>query len=113
MNTLRILCVHTGPGMNKLRQALESQGYEVLPAASGGKALDVLTSQQVDGVVLDFDAKAPGGCSLRTRIGHRRPDLPMLLFNQVEDIERLPLHVFGAYLQQPAPPDAILAHLKN
>jgi hypothetical protein len=37
----------------------------------------------------------------------------MLLFDEVEDVERLPLHVFRAYLRQPAPPDAILAHLNN
>jgi CheY-like chemotaxis protein len=113
MNTLRILCVHDGPGMQKLRQTLESEGYEVVPVVNGGKALDVLTSEDVDGVVLDFDATAPGGYSLRTRIGHHRPDLPMLLFDEVEDVERLPLHVFRAYLRQPAPPDAILAHLNN
>jgi|SRR3954454_16956944 CheY-like chemotaxis protein len=113
MNNLRILCVHSGPGMQKLRQTLESEGYEVVPTASGGKALDVLSSQNVDGVVLDFDAKVPGGFSLRNWIHHQCPDMPMLLFNEIDDIERLPLHVFRAYLQQPAPPDAILAHLKN
>ncbi|MGZ4787387.1 MAG: response regulator [Terriglobales bacterium] len=113
MNIRRILCVHHGPGMGRLRQALESEGYEVVPASNGGKALDVLSSQDVDGVVLDFDAEAPGGFSLRTRIHHQRPDIPMLLFDDVNDIEHLPLHVFRAYLQHPGPPDAILAHLKN
>ena len=99
--------------MQKLRKALESAGYEVVPAGNGGKALDVLSSEQVDGVILNFDATAPGGFSLRTRIHNQRPEMPMLLFHEVEDIEHLPLHVFDAYLQQPGPPDAILAHLKN
>ncbi len=113
MNIRRVLCVHEGPGLKKLQQALESEGYEVLPASNGSKALDVLSSQEVDGVVLDVDATAPGGYSLRGRIRHVHPELPMLLFDEVDDIERLPLHVFRAYLQQPESPDTILAHLNN
>ena len=113
MNTRRVLCVHDGPGMKKLQEALESEGYEVVPASNGSKALAVLSSQNVDGVVLDFDATAPGGYSLRSRIRHVHPELPMLLFDEVEDIERLPLHVFRAYLQQPESPDKIFAHMNN
>ena len=113
MNPRRVLCVHEGPGLNKLCAALESAGYEAVPAHDGGTALDVLSSQHVDGVVLDFDTEAPGGYSLRGRIHHHSPDMPMLLFDTVEDIEHLPLHVFRSYLQNPEAPDAIFAHIYN
>ncbi|HVZ17187.1 MAG TPA: response regulator [Terriglobales bacterium] len=113
MSNRRILCVHEGPDMQKLRQALESDGYEVVSAVTGINALDVLSSQPVDGVVLDFDAKGPGGIALRNRIFHQRPDMPMLLFRDIDDLEHMPISVFRAYLQQPEAPDTILAHLKN
>jgi len=112
MNTRRILCVHEGPGLQKLQQALESDGYEVVSAATGDTALTVLSTQTVDGVVLDFDALAPGGLSLRGRIHHQRPDMPMLLISDVEDLLH-PLTVFRACLKSPDALGAVLTHFVN
>jgi len=113
MNPCRILCVHQGPELDELRHQLESDGYEVFPAADGGKAMDLLSSQPVDGVILDSDLSAPDGCTLRNRILHALPDMPLLLFREVSEVKHLPLKVFRAYLDDPDAPDAVLAHLKN
>jgi len=113
MNPCRILCVHGGPELDELRGVLERDGYVVLPAADGRKAMDVLSSQAVDGVVLDFDASAPDGGALRNRIRHTRPEMPMLLFRDVAEVKHLPLEVFRAYLSDPEAPDVVLAHLHN
>lgn len=113
MNPRRILCVHDGPELDELRDVLEEDGYEVLPAADGRKALDVLSSEAVDGVVLDFDLSAPGGGALRNRIRHNLPDMPMLLFHDVAELKHLPVKVFRAYLSDPDSPDAVLAHIYN
>ena len=113
MNPCRILCVHRGPDLDELRGVLEEEGYEVLPAADGGKAMDVLASQAVDGVVLDFDVCSPEGGALRNRIRHVLPDMPMLLFRDVAEVKQLPLKVFRAYLSEPEYPGDVLAHLKN
>lgn len=113
MKSCRILCVHTGPELEELRDLLEGNGYEVVPASDGNKAMDVLTSQPVDAVVLDFDLSTRGGCSLRNRIQHASPGLPMLLFRDVQEVKQLPLRVFSAYLNRPDSPDAVLAHLRN
>lgn len=112
MNPRRILCVHDGPGLEDIRNLLEVNGYEVL-ASDGKKALALLSSEDVDGVVLDFDTPAPDGRMLRSRIQHTCPEVPMLLFRDVEELKHLPLRVFGAYLTDPDTPDAVLAHMKN
>ena len=113
MNLRRILYVHDGPEMENLRGTLEKQGYEVVPATNGAKALDVLSKQEFDGVILDSKVTTPGGYTLRSRIHHQRPDIPMLLFGSAEELRSLPLRVFGQYMKAPEAPDAVLANLKN
>ena len=113
MNPRRILCVHDGPGLEEIRNLLEVNGYEVLSAADGKKALALLSSERVDGVVLDYDAAAPDGRMLRGRIQHTCPEVPMLLFRDLAELKTLPLRVFGAYLSDPDSPDAVLAHMRN
>lgn len=113
MNPRRILCVHDGPGLEEIRNLLEVNGYQVLPAADGRKALALLSSEEVDGVVLDYNAAAPDGRMLRGRIRHTCPEVPMLLFRDIDEVKHLPLRVLGAYLSDPDSPDAVLAHMKN
>src|SRR6201989_3039541 len=96
MSALRILCVHRKPAqLEALKGVLEEDGYHVLWAADGTKALDVLSHQVVDGVVLNFDMEGPGGVMLRHRIQHQRPDMPMLLVDDVKDMT-MSLKMFGA-----------------
>jgi DNA-binding NtrC family response regulator len=90
-----------------LTGALEDAGYEVKPAENGDKALKILSSERIDGVVLDFHVEAPGGVSLRFRIKHLCPDLPMLIFSDLGELRRVPLQAFRAYLDRPGPPDSL------
>ena len=114
MSAQRILCVHEEPGeLEELREVLELHGYQVLPAADAGRALDMLRSQAIDGVVLDYHVRTPSGITLRSRIHHQRPDIPILLFGDLQDVMHLPLQVFRAYLSTPQPPDLVFAHLEN
>jgi CheY-like chemotaxis protein len=114
MSAQRILCVHEEPGeLEELSEVLELHGYDVVPAANGGKALDMLRSQPIDGVVLDYHVGTPSGIALRSRIRHQRPDIPILMFDDVQDVVQLPLEVFRAYLSTPEPPDLVFAHMEN
>jgi|tagenome__1003787_1003787.scaffolds.fasta_scaffold20696018_2 CheY-like chemotaxis protein len=114
MSALRILCVHAKPRqLAALRGMLEEGGYDVLPVSDGIKALDVLSKENVDGVVMDCHMEGPGGITLRHRISHQLPEMPILLVDEVLDIIRVPLRMFGAYLHDPAPPHAVFAELKG
>jgi DNA-binding response OmpR family regulator len=114
MSARRVLCVHQKPKqLETLRGVLEEDGYDVLPAADGIKALDVLSHQDVDGVIIGYDIEGPGGVTLRTRIQHQCPDVPILMVDEVQNVTRISLQMFGAYLKHPAPPEAVFAHLKN
>ena len=113
MSTRRILCVHEGPELQRLTQTLTLDGYEILNASNGTKALDLLSSQKIDGVILDFDLPAPGGYTLRSRIRHQRPDMPMLLFNDAGEIGETQIGVFRACVDEDAEAAFELASFYN
>jgi DNA-binding NtrC family response regulator len=105
----RILCVHECVAvLLELEKTLESAGYEVIAASSGEQALHIIAQERVDGVVLGYDVEALGRRSLRKLVHHLYPELPMLLFSEVDEIRNIPLHVFRAYLEHPGPPAAVL-----
>src|SRR4051794_9757285 len=105
----RVLCVHDhAEQLTKLTGTLQQAGYDVVPAKNGAEALQVLESETVQGVVFGYDAEAPGGHSLRNRIGHLCPDVPLLMFSDVEEVRTIPLDVFRAYLDHPGPPATLL-----
>ena len=113
MGKSRILCIHQGPELKHLCGVLEQDGNEVLRASDAGKALDLLASTQVDGVVLDSGLRGPDGVSLRRHIYHQCPEIPMLLIEETGDVRETPLDVFCAYLHEPRSPELIFAHLRN
>jgi DNA-binding NtrC family response regulator len=105
----RILCVHEYvPTLLELVKLLECAGYEVVPVSSGEEALAIIAEERVDGVVLGYAVTALGGRSLRKLVHHLYPELPILLFSDVDEIRDIPLHVFRTYLENPGPPAAVL-----
>jgi DNA-binding NtrC family response regulator len=113
MGNRRILCVHQGPELKHLSGVLEQGGSEVLTVSDPRKALDLLASTQVDGVVLDSRLKGPDGILLRNRILHQCPEIPMLLIEDSDSVRNLPLDVFCAYVDEPRSPEFIFAHFRN
>ena len=67
MSGMKILCVEDQPeDMAVLAYMLEGIGYEVMPARTGGQAIDLLTKQAIDGVLLECDLPdATGATSAR------------------------------------------------
>jgi len=56
MSEIRILCVENhAEYMGALKYMLEKAGYGVTPAATGDQALRLLTTLNVDGVLLGYD----------------------------------------------------------
>ena len=41
--------------MDALKSMLETAGYEVMPAITGGQALHLLTTLPIDAVLLEYD----------------------------------------------------------
>ena len=84
-----LLVVDDEPDVRFLVQIIASQqGHEVIEAADGVEALEILESRPVDAVVTDFNMPRMNGVVLRDRIRARWPELPVLLWSA----SRPPVH---------------------
>jgi len=100
MSGMKILCVEDEPeSMAKLTCMLEGIGYEVMPASSGKQAIDVLSRQTVDGVLLEDNLPDAASSTIRSQLKTLRPDVPVLLFSGVTRQTPFMLRFFDAFLR--------------
>ena len=101
MSGMKILCVEDQPEyMAMLTCMLEGVGYEVMPATSSRQAIDLLTHQTIDGVLLEYNLPGAAGTTLRAKLKEMRPDIPVLLFSGVSNQTPFMVRFFDAYLRK-------------
>jgi len=100
MSGMKILCVENQPEhMAILTSMLEGIGYEVMAASSGGQAIDLLTEQAIDGVLLEYNLPDETGVELRAQLKRIQPDVPVLLFEGIGSQTPFMVRFFDAYLR--------------
>ena len=103
MSHIKVLCVENRPEyMGGLKYMLETAGYEVTSATTGDQALRLLTTLDVDGVLLEYDLPDAAGSAVRAEMKRIKPDVPVLLFPGVGSQTPFLLRFLDAYLQSPA-----------
>jgi putative nucleotidyltransferase with HDIG domain len=70
---------------NALRKYLVQQGYEVVLAATGEEALQVLRRQKVTGILLDVNLPGTNGIDLVPQIMDLEPTVALLMLTAVND----------------------------
>jgi len=101
MSEMTILCVEDQPEyMALLTGMLEGIGYKVMPAMNPRQAIDVLTRQAIDGVLLEYNLPQASAETLRAQLKAVRPDLPVLLFAGMGSQTPFMLRFFDAYLRK-------------
>lgn len=102
MSHVRVLCVENQPeSMDALKYMLETAGYEVAAATNGDQALLLLTTLDVDGVLLEYDLPDAASSTVRAQMKRIKPDVPVLLFAGVGSQTPFLLRFLDAYLQSP------------
>lgn len=100
MSTVRVLCVeHHVEYLDALKYMLETAGYEVVSATTGSQGLSMLTSQPIDGVLLEYELPDAMGTSIRAEMKRIKPEVPVLLFAGVGGQTPFLLRFFDAYLR--------------
>lgn len=69
---------------------LEREGYDVVTAADGGKAADLLLHQDMDAAVLDVMMPVMDGFQVLKQVKASKPNLPVILLSargQEQDID--------------------------
>lgn len=83
----RIVCVDDNVFILKvLKWYLKSRGYVVVPCLTGKQALDVISKDSIDGVVVDFQMPEMNGGEVAAKIRVRRPRIPIIMFSGDEHI---------------------------
>lgn len=112
MSNIRVLCVENHPEyMEALRYMLETAGYEVTPATTGDQALRLLTTLQIDGVLLEYDLPDATGSAVRVEMKQIKPDVPVLLFAGVGRQTPFLLRFFDSYLRNSERPQEVFSDL--
>jgi DNA-binding response OmpR family regulator len=102
MNDMKVLCVENHIGyLDALRYMLEAAGYEVMSATTGDEGLSMLTTQCVDGVLLEYDLPDATGSAIRDEMKRIKPDVPVLLFAGIGSQTPFLLRFFDSYLRNP------------
>jgi CheY-like chemotaxis protein len=77
-----VLCVDDDEvGLSVRRMLLEDQGYSVRTASSGPEAMELLRSEPVDLVVLDYYMPDMDGGTVAAEIKKSYPKLPILMLS--------------------------------
>jgi DNA-binding NtrC family response regulator len=96
----KILCVDSGQPLQNVHRILEQAGCEVVPAASAQHALGVLARATIDGVVLTYSEGDTECLSLRNRIRHLEPQLPVLLLSAHGSAMHVSLQTLASYARE-------------
>ncbi len=104
--------------INGLRSMLEKLGFEILPAAGGGQALELLAVRSPDLILLNLLMRGMDGFELCKRIQENRAwaDIPIIFFSPTNDKGLLvrALESGGAdYLTQPFDKAELLSRVRT
>ena len=111
MSDVRVLRVENHPEyMDALKYMLESAGYEVMPATTGGQAMNLLTTLHVDGVLLEYDLPDATGSAVRAEMKRIKPDVPVLLLAGVGS-HAVYASLFLSYLRNSERPEDVFEDL--
>jgi two-component system cell cycle sensor histidine kinase/response regulator CckA len=101
-----------------VQRALERKGFEILEAADGTEALDLMESHRgrVDVVVTDIDMPQMSGIELARELARSHPETPVLfLSGSSRDFLDDPdaQEALGSFLQKPFTEEAIVDELRR
>jgi CheY-like chemotaxis protein len=92
-----VLCIdHNRDVLECERAFLESFGYTVLTAPSGGEGLELASTHSVDVVILDYFMPAMNGQEVAIELRRLRPQAPIILLTEGPGVPEQALHLVDA-----------------
>jgi two-component system cell cycle sensor histidine kinase/response regulator CckA len=79
---------------------LESFGYSVLTAASGGMGLELASKHQVDVVILDYFMPEMNGQEVAMKMRRLRPQAPIIMLSGSVDVPEQALKWVDAFISK-------------
>jgi CheY-like chemotaxis protein len=105
----RILCINDDEQeLSVLRIVLETNGYRVIPAASGEQAIGLFPENRIDLVLADYAMPQMDGDQLIERLKQMAPHIPMILLG----VDLWPTHADALLLKRACPASELLDRIK-
>jgi len=94
-----LLCIDDNEDVLECEKAfLESFGYTVLTAASGGKGLELASVYSVDVVILDYFMPEMNGQEVAIEMRRLRPNAPIIMLSGTVDVPEQALKSVDAFI---------------
>jgi CheY-like chemotaxis protein len=94
-----VLCIDDNEDVLECEKAfLESFGYTVLTAPSGGKALELASIHSVDVVVVDYVMPEMNGHEIALEMRRLRPQAPIIMLSGAVDVPEQALKSVDAFV---------------
>ena len=94
-----VLCIDDNEDVLECEKAfLESFGYTVLTAPSGGKALELASIHSVDVVVVDYVMPEMNGHEVAVEMRRLRPQAPIIMLSGATDVPEQAMKQVDAFI---------------
>ena len=94
-----LLCIDDNHDVLECVKAfLETFGYAVLTASSGGKGLELASVHPVDVVIVDYFMPEMNGQEFAIEMRRLRPQAPIIMLSAVVDVPKQALMVVDAFI---------------
>ena len=94
-----LLCIDDDEDVLECEKSfLESFGYTVLTAASGGKGLELASRHSVDIVIVDYLMPEMNGHEVAIEIKRLKPQAPIIMLSAAVDIPEQALKLVDAFI---------------
>jgi CheY-like chemotaxis protein len=94
-----VLCIDDNQDVLECEKAfLETFGYTVLTALSGGKGLELASVHSVDVVVVDYFMPEMNGPEVAIEIKRLKPQVPIIMLSAAPDVPKQALELVDAFI---------------
>jgi len=94
-----VLCIDDNEDVLECEKSfLESFGYSVLTAASGGKGLELASIHPVDVVIVDYFMPEMNGGEVAFEMRRLRPEAPIIMLSGAVDVPKQALKLVDAFI---------------
>lgn len=101
MSLKKILCIDDNPSILEcLEWHFGSKGYTVLSSLSGTCGLELLATNTIDIVIVDYQMPEMNGAEVAAAIKTLRPGIPVVMFSGASDIPERDLEFVDAFVEK-------------